>query len=113
MSNGEAIDKGKLWSKAMRNGLDGRVEFDPQDDESNRKGWAKEFIGKLGFMGDTLNHPESRLEYFLDKNNSFRLVIAANAGLRGKDLGELLSDIQIWKRGAWHAPGTSHSGHRR
>lgn len=111
MSNGEVIDKGRLWSEAICNGLNGRVELDPQDDESNRKGWAKDFIGKLGFMGDTLNSPESRLEYFLDLNNSLRLVIATNAGLRGKGLDELLSDIQSGKEGhgmllALHTPAT-------
>lgn len=111
MSNSVAIDKGKLWSEAICSGLNGRVEFDPQDDESNRKGWAKDFIGKLGFMGDTLNPPESRLEYFLDKNNIFSWVITANAGLRGKGLGELLSDIQSGKEGhgmllALHTPAT-------
>ena len=111
MSNNEVIDKGKLLSKAICDGLSGRVEFDPQNDESNRKGWVEEFIGKVGFMGDKLNPPESRLEYFLDKNNSFRLVIAANAGRRGKDLGELLSDIQSGKEGhgmllALHTPAT-------
>ena len=109
MSNNEVIDKGELLSEAMRKGLSGRVEFDPQNDESNRKGWVEEFIGKVGFMGDTLNPPESRLEYFLDKNNSFRWVIAANAGLRGKDLGELWSDIRSGKEGhgmllALHTP---------
>lgn len=111
MSNGEALDKGRLWVTSMCKGLAGEVDPDPQDDESNRQGWAKDFIGKLGFMGDKLNSPESRLEYFLDKNNSFRLVIATNAGLRGKDLGELLSDIQSGEEGhgmllALHTPAT-------
>ena len=96
-------------SKAICDGLSGRVEFDPQNDESNRKGWVEEFIGKVGFMGDKLNSPESRLEYFLDKNNSFRWVIAANAGSRGKDLGELRSDLRSGKEGhgmlpALHTP---------
>lgn len=109
MSNNEVIDKGKLLSKAICDGLSGRVEFDPQNDESNRKGWVEEFIGKVGFMGDKLNPPESRLEYFLDKNNSFRWVIAANAGSRGKDLGELWSDLRSGKEGhgmlpALHTP---------
>lgn len=99
MSNNEIIDKGELLREAMRKGLSGQVESDPQNDESNREGWAKEFIGKVGFMGDRLNPPESRLEHFLDKNNSFRWVIAANAGLRGKDLGELWSDIRSGKEG--------------
>lgn len=71
MSNNEVIDKGKLLSKAICDGLSGRVEFDPQNDESNRKGWVEEFIGKVGFMGDKLNPPESRLEYFLDKITAF------------------------------------------
>lgn len=111
MSNNEVIDKGKLLSKAMRDGLSGRVEFDPQNDESNRKGWAEELIGKIGSMGDTLNPPESRLKYFLDKNNSFRWVIAANAGLRGKGFGELWSDLRSGKEGhgmllALHTPAT-------
>lgn len=109
MSNNEVIDKGKLLSKAICDGLSGRVEFDPQNDESNREGWVEEFIGKVGFMGDKLNPPESRLEYFLDKNNSFRWVIAANAGSRGKDLGELWSDLRSGKEGhgmlpALHTP---------
>jgi hypothetical protein len=109
MSNNEVIDKGKLLSRAICDGLSGRVEFDPQNDESNRKGWVEEFIGKVGFMGDKLNPPESRLEYFLDKNNSFRWVIAANAGSRGKDLGELWSDLRSGKEGhgmlpALHTP---------
>lgn len=99
MSNSEIVDKGRLLSEAMRKGLSGRVEFDPQNDESNRKGWVEEFIGKVDFMGDRLNSPESRLEYFLDKNNSFRWVIAANAGSRGKDLGELWSDLRSGKEG--------------
>lgn len=111
MSNNEIIDKGELLREAMRKGLSGRVEFDPQNDESNREGWAKEFIGKVGFMGDTLNPPESRLKYFLDKNNIFRWVIATNAGLRGKGLGELSSDIRSGKEGhgmllALHTPAT-------
>lgn len=109
MSNNEVIDKGKLLSKAICDGLSSRVEFDPQNDESNRKGWVEDFIGKVGFMGDKLNPPESRLEYFLDKNNSFRWVIAANAGSRGKDLGELWSDLRSGKEGhgmlpALHTP---------
>lgn len=99
MSNNEVIDKGELLSKAICDVLSGRVEFDPQNDESNRKGWVEEFIGKVDFMGDRLNSPESRLEYFLDKNNSFRWVIAANAGSRGKDLGELWSDLRSGKEG--------------
>ena len=99
MSNNEVIDKGKLLDKAMSDWFSGRVEFDPQNDESNRKGWVEEFIGKVGFMGDRLNSPELRLEYFLDKNNSFRWVIAANAGSRGKDLGELWSDLRSGKEG--------------
>lgn len=109
MSNNEVIDKGKLLSKAICDGLSGRVEFDPQNDESNRKGWVEEFIGEVGFMEDRLNSPESRLEHFLDKNNSFRWVIAANAGSRGKDLGELRSDLRSGKEGhgmlpALHTP---------
>lgn len=111
MSNNEVIDKGKLLDKAMSDWFSGRVEFDPQNDESNRKGWVEEFIGEVGFMGDRLNSPESRLEHFLDKNNSFRWVIAANAGLRGKGFGELWSDLRSGKEGhgmllALHTPAT-------
>lgn len=111
MSNNEIIDKGELLREAMHKGLSGQVESDPQNDESSRKGWAEELIGKIGSMGDTLNPPESRLKYFLDKNNSFRWVIAANAGLRGKDLGELWSDLRSGKEGhgmllALHTPAT-------
>lgn len=38
MSNNEIIDKGELLREAMRKGLSGQVESDPQNDESNREG---------------------------------------------------------------------------
>lgn len=109
MSSSEVFDKGELLIEAINNGLAGQIEFDPQDDESNRKGWMKDFVDELDSIQDSLNSPESRLECFLDPDSSLRWTIATNAGLRGKDLGELLSDIRSGKEGrsillALHTP---------
>ena len=82
MSSSEVFDKGELLIEAINNGLAGQIEFDPQDDESNRKGWMKDFVDELDSIQDSLNSPESRLECFLDPDSSLRWTIATNAGDR-------------------------------